>query len=579
MDAAPPEQSVDFTPCESDEFLQNICDLCIHDDKRIEAKAYCEVCLQYFCVSCQKSHQRANASKLHKILTGKDIPSKHTKSSVGPTCAVHPGKSVEFFCHEHKTQCCVTCKVLSHTTCKSLVVLEKLSSKTNLKEDTNLKLNGLRCIFNEFKRLGDACEVQMSDLGIERQRLITSVKDMRKTINQHLDNLEANIIKQIDEAVNASLSDLKKQKAEMNSAKTELYQQLKTYEEIFKTGDGSQISLMSATMESEIPTYVKSLDHIYEHFYMSAVVFKPNKLLKDFNRQISSFGELGTDRNKIPIRRPYKEREAVYLTTVTYWSGGKSNFYAENAVVMPDGGIFLFDRTGKRLKLFDANYTELSEMSVDSEPWGMAMLSPSNAIIALPFQQTFMSVSITPANKLVQSKTIKTKVPYYKIVRYEGNMVANADLFAVAMDDTSYYFDLVDRTGKLLHRIRKEERSSQLFAGISCICLSQDNNNLYITDTNKGCFGLALANGNFVFKYKDDAIKCYKGICTDPEGLVYVSGLESNNITTLSNKGQKLKELVKLSGLGPCALNYSRIFNKLYVFQDATSTIKLFSLI
>ena len=585
MARAPPEECIIGSPAsEANELFQNICDLCIYDNQRIEAKAYCAVCTQYFCLSCQKSHERANATKLHKILTGKDMPGMDINAPTRPTCTVHPGKTVEYFCLGHKSQCCVTCKVLNHTTCQTVVDIEKLASKENLGEDANLKLNGLRCIFDEFERLEKVSEKHITDLNTKRHNLITSIKDMRKSINEHLDKLETNILMQIDDEMNTCVADLEKQKLEMNSAKMELFQQIKSYEELQKAGVASKLSLMSATMDSKISKYVQSLNRIYDTFFAVDVTFTQNKMLKDFKCQVSSLGETQVDRFGTQIRRSYQERQPVYLDDVAYWSEGQSQFYAENVVLLPNGGLILSNRNTKTLKMFDANYKKVSDLVMKSEPWSVALLpsdsfSASDAFVALPNVRSIMSVWIlNTTSGLVSGKTYKTKVPYYRMATYNGDLVANATVFAIGMDDSFYYFDLLDKHGKLLDRARKEQRPSTLFRGITSLCLSQDNMNVYITDTNNGCVGLSL-DGNVVFKYKDETIECYSGICTDTEGFIYISGRDSDNLTMINDDGQKVKEVVKLTGFGPCAVAYYHSFNKLYVFHKEATIFRLFALI
>ena len=602
-EAHPEELDEDRPACDVEELRQNICDLCIHDQQRIAANAYCPACMQYICLSCQKSHERANATKMHKMLIGENMPHKGsdistkpslaksdsrkqasprhdvTKPSVTkPSCPKHSGKIVEYFCFEHMVRCCGSCKVLEHQTCNKLEYLEKLTADETMIADTPLKVDGLRCILAEFERLEQISGNRTSYLDAERIKLITKFKDIRAGVNKHLDKLEESITKETKIKINSCVLELKKQLTEMNSVKSHLAQRLKSYEELKKKDGYNQVelALVSETIHAEMLTFVESLTHIYGNFHTEVVVFQPNKSLQEFDRYISSFGELTVGPTNAVIRRSYKERQAVFLGYDSYWREGESEFYTADVNIMPHGGLLLFDRERKRLKLFNTNYEVMSEMDVASEPWSVAIMSSMDAFVALPRTKTILAVTISRGRYLLQDKAFKTKIPYYKLAKCM--FYGSAKLFAIGMDDVSYYFDLIDKHGKLINRIRTEQRSSLLFTGITTLCISSDNKTVFITDTNNGCIGLSMS-GDILFRYKDEEVQNYRAVCSLPEGLLAISGCDTNNLIILDEAGNKVKELVNHTDLHPCALAYRVESNKLYVSHSTASTITLFALL
>ena len=84
----------------SDETFQHICDLCVEDEKHLEAKAFCSVCHQYMCDSCQRLHARIKATKDHLVVTGNELTTQNQTAVTGNELATQDHTAVTTQAHD-----------------------------------------------------------------------------------------------------------------------------------------------------------------------------------------------------------------------------------------------------------------------------------------------------------------------------------------------------------------------------------------------------------------------------------------------------------------------------------------------
>lgn len=355
---------------ESDEYIQHICDLCIQDDQEIEAKAFCTVCMQYICQSCYKSHLRANVSKDHKCLTGKDIPSKQTKSQIMPRCKKHPEQGFEQFCFDHRVVLCKTCKIIDHRNCKTDQI-STLSSDALFKNESKLKITSLKKMLAEFSRLEKMSEAKVVDLDLQRKDAIKNVRKVKENINQYLDTLEKRIVAKINQSVRHGVAQLSRKKEEIGCLVKELEKELEGYQEMQTGAVGSDHAfVMSINMEAEIGKYIAILNDI--GVYLPDTKLDIDETLSNFQFQVQSFGNFEV----VQTQKLQEEKDIVHLTTVKIGSSVDKTVCKVNSVEMTnDVGLLVCDGGRKKVMLYDPNYKEISEISFLDTPYHLAMVS------------------------------------------------------------------------------------------------------------------------------------------------------------------------------------------------------------
>lgn len=260
-------------------------------------------------------------------------------------------------------------------------------------------------------------------------------------------------------------------------------------------------------------------------------------------------------------------KKSVYLEHIVVRTARDNNKVQINALeVASDNLLLVCDYGNYKVKLLNPENDLVSEVGLSSEPYGMALVTSTEAIVTLPKESCLQLVKIESSRMLILRDKINTKFCCEKIRRYEENFIVTA------YDKIYFNLSIVDKKGKLLHPIYNEPRNSlQVFKSYNEMFFCPENRTIYVTNKKLGCVGISL-QGEMLFSFKESGESNHYGICTDTDGLVYIACYNTNKIVLINNMGQKIKDIVTLRGLKPSYVGYHQI-NKLFVAKVKTSKI------
>ena len=234
-------------------------------------------------------------------------------------------------------------------------------------------------------------------------------------------------------------------------------------------------------------------------------------------------------------------------------------------------GLLLCDSGNKKLKLlkfFGQRHEILSEVSLTSDPGGIAFLNTKNAIVSLPEEKCIQKFRIKEKGILVLEERWRTIFKCSKLVKFHGDLIASAE------DDFNFYIILMQKEGKLLRCIYNEPKpTSRLLHNMTALALSRNRRNILIVSQSIGCVGMTLA-GEFTYRYRETGEHFHTGLCSDKQGNMYVGCYITDKIVMLSKTGEKLCDFISFKRMHPEAIHFSNDL-KLYVFSGSTK--KLYS--
>lgn len=263
-----------------------------------------------------------------------------------------------------------------------------------------------------------------------------------------------------------------------------------------------------------------------------------------------------------------KDKRSVYLEHIVVGAALDKYNVAINALEVTSEDLLLVcDYGNYKVKLLNPENELLSEVSLSSEPYGMALLDSSEAIVTLPKDSCLQLVKIKSGRTLILEDKIKTKLCCEKIMGYEENFIVTA------YDDIYFNISIIDKKGKVLRSIYNEPRKSlHVFKSYNEMAVSPDKTTIYITNKKVGCVGISL-EGKTLFGFKESGESNHYGICTDSDGLVYIACYDTDKIVLINNMGKKIKDIVSLKGLKPSYVGYSHTDSKLFVEQVNTNKV------
>lgn len=239
--------------------------------------------------------------------------------------------------------------------------------------------------------------------------------------------------------------------------------------------------------------------------------------------------------------------------------------------VTSSGGLLVCDKASARVKLFDDYFRPVTEISLPSEPYGMVLVEQNKILVSLPDFQCLQQLTLSSNQRLILKRKIQTEVKCDRLINYEDALIVSSH------DQRAVSVCIIDLNGVLIRCIRKEEITpGGLFSNLGFIALSPDNGVIYVTEMCNGCVGISVSSGEVLFVYKESKTKFLFGVCTDPEGYVYISSIDKDKIVMLDSEGKKVKQLATLSDSSPGFITYSTVQRKLFIKTVYTNKLLIY---
>ncbi|CAC5413851.1 unnamed protein product [Mytilus coruscus] len=177
--------------------VNHICHLCEEEDVSNVAVVWCADCETFLCKDCERHHSRIKASKGHQTITLDEymkLPSfiVYIKSR----CEKHDEK-YDFYCRFLDDPCCVKCLKDNHKDCRDLDpfvdILRDIKTSTkvsNLEKELNILLEN-------FETVAKYLNSRIKTLQENKTESLNEIRNLRASINKHLDEIEKKIVDDI----------------------------------------------------------------------------------------------------------------------------------------------------------------------------------------------------------------------------------------------------------------------------------------------------------------------------------------------------------------------------------------------
>ncbi|CAC5396343.1 unnamed protein product [Mytilus coruscus] len=160
------------------------CSVCNQRQITKPSVVWCSECNEGLCEDCREHHSLSNATKNHETVPiAKYIKLPAEVLQVAQFCQIHNEK-YELFCRKHDCPCCKKC-VETHNKCKDLRNIK--SSEAFLEIE----------VADNIKRMRINREENLASIGEKRKAIKIEVQNFRTKINERLDNLQNDIMKEI----------------------------------------------------------------------------------------------------------------------------------------------------------------------------------------------------------------------------------------------------------------------------------------------------------------------------------------------------------------------------------------------
>ena len=316
------------------------------------------------------------------------------------------------------------------------------------------------------------------------------------------------------------------------------------------------------------------LDKNDDKTYLKQVT-KDNKLVSKYEGSDNVRTDTkGTSQEvKMNDRHAFREKVAVHIGQIHVTVITDEDTAIVCALEVLDEERFVVcDSANNKIKMFHIEDKLLSEVALTSKPGGLVMLTATDILVSLPLEQCLQMAKTDSRNQLIMKSKANTSKRYYRLIKYQENVIVHAE------DDSQKFIFVMDKNGKEVRRIITDTKGRDaVFSVVRFICISTDDNVLYVTDSKRGCIGLSMT-GDVLFAYKETKTKEHWGVCTDKNGCVYLSCPDTDKIVMLNNKGEKIKDLLQKKGMDPGFMSFSKLSDSLFVWSDQVKYVLIYKL-
>ncbi|XP_052253209.1 uncharacterized protein LOC127859742 [Dreissena polymorpha] len=501
----------------SDMVQDFLCSTC--EEKKLEESAdyYCESCVKFFCSKCIDLHsQLFTQHSPHGRGDMKKWPVAKKVEDFLLKCDVHKEENNDMFCKDHSQLCCNKCAILSHRTCKTVILLSDLVKNT----PTDLKQVSvtIQTTLAQLKELQENQEDSIQSLLSSYFEQLHKIQEYRKKIIADLNKLEQKTMQELKDTLTKLQAPLERDIDKCSTLQDELKQ---LGEAIHDIGDKNkqELSLIaSIKCKDKIQQFEK---YQKENFVevKSSISFQPNNEIVEYLSKLSGLGTLTVMQNPDKVMRMDGKSENDVCTEGDYTCN------IRDICVLSSGQVLVADNNNNKVKLLSQTYQVVSHCSVSDElNWleGICQITPSEFGIA--------------GDLFVTSGTA---------------------LFKYKLSDTC---TLVSK----LHEDKSDKWT------VSRCAVSPTGDKLYITSPDRHKLLTLAKDGSILATFMDPAVKFLTGLHVTPAGQVLVCGLDSKNIIQVDSKGcMKLATLATRSdGVeGPFSVCYNRITDSIIVGQ------------
>ena len=413
------------------------------------------------------------------------------------------------------------------------------------------------------KRLTDDKEENIQEILTQKKQICEEIHKIRKSLNDHLDQLQETLIG----SINKTVDDVTLQLGDVKNSLTEIENKISDI-----TLEFNKIKEHASDLQTflSLPHLISKANDEEKNVEKLGSENKLNRKTIIFNARIDeiikmkSIGDVGIDDIKCDVAYvKEKEKQAQIvgpltkdrinlklLNQIEVIIGDRSNIITGCAIL--DNGKVLFSEYNEykytdRVTLNRSNgYCIRTVQSLDPEGSFYDITSINTNTIAVSTSTCISIVNIDTQNVI---QTINNKNRY---------------CFGTShCADKLYYCSNLEG----IRRFDMKTKANQLLVPTTNICkfsyISCDGNRLFYTSSTNtvNCCDM---NGKSIWSFEDTSrLRSPRGVVVDNQGFVFVAGEQSGNIVMISPDGNSAKDVYYISS--PRAMCYDKNNNKILV--------------
>ncbi|VDH93907.1 Hypothetical predicted protein [Mytilus galloprovincialis] len=547
--------------------VNNFCHLCEEEDVSNVAVVLCADCETFLCKDCERHHSRNRASKGHQTITMdeyKKLPS--FIADIKSRCEKHDEK-YDFCCKFHGEPCCVKCIKDIHKDCRDLdPLVEVLKDIKNSAKVSNLDKE-FNILLENFETVVKYLNLRTATLQENKTVCLKEIRNLRASINKHLDEIEKNIVDDLSVEYNKIKLKYDHLTSEMENKKKSIQNWQNDFSKMTLYATDLQIYVGLQYLEklaSEEVGYLLNFQRKGQpEEIRSGTKLSPD--LKTFVNKIKTFGTAVIQSSPLSLELKTSDEcqanisfpQFLTIDQITPTLKKRLTIPEQNITpkifgcqILPNDNILILDKANKKLVLFSRDGENGETVFIfEDDPNDLCYIKGN--LIAVSFHALFQIFLIDLSTKMI-TKTIEVDDSCFGI---ESN---GKILIVKLLGGTKSVFTL-DLDGNVLSTFK--------VPGSRTIRIALCKDRIVCTDWKDDLVSCYTNDGVLLWTHKHENICEPWGITVDKHGFIYVACKGNGRIIVLSEDGKKSRTILSTdNGIAePVAINIDESSSTLLV--------------
>jgi hypothetical protein len=555
------------TSNQSDERLCSFC-----DPSPIKAMGWCPECDDFLCSDCLRHHKSSKTSKHHSTMSLEDYKELPTVvQAMKHHCEDHD-EPHHMYCPVHNRPCCIRCVLTAHKECTDVAPITDFISNVKSSPAILDLEQTLKELGSFVKRLMDDKDENLQEILTRKKEICEEIHKIRKSLNDHLDQLQETLIGSITKTVDDVTLQLGDDKNRLTEIENKASNITMEFIKIKEHASDLQTFLSLPHLVSKANDEEKKIEKLGSEGKFNRKSIKFTTKIDDIIK-MKSIGDVGVDDIKSDVAYvKEKEKQAqivgplarrtsddiilTFLKEIKVRTGNLSNKLTGCSIL--DNGEILFSEynlhtTTHRVTLNDSRgnfIRDVTELNPDEGPfYDLTSIETKTAAVSTG---TCINIVNIDTHK---GHTFENHHTCYGITHWDGK------LYFCSSNEGIRRLDLKTGISQFLHTNIDEwliPTNMGEFSYISC-----DGNRLFYT-SNTDTVACCDMNGKPIWSFKDTSLlRSPRGVVISNHGFVFVAGEKSGNIVVISPDGNSSKEVYQISS--PRAMCYDKNNNTILV--------------
>ncbi|CAC5396781.1 unnamed protein product [Mytilus coruscus] len=545
----------------------HICSVCDLRNITKQSITWCTECDEGLCFECQEHHSLSKGTRKHNTISITEyqkLPSGTLQLT--QKCDKHYEKYT-IYCKKHECPCCSSCIVENHSDCQDLAKLAEIVKNIRLSNVLYEIENSCAELVDDIKKIQHSVQYSLKTLSGEKLKILEEIKQTRITINKHLDKIQEDTLKTIQETEEKEHKNISEILALLKEKENEIFECQRNMEKVKENATDLQTFLSIKQLEKEVSKKEHFLRSLIESgtFKESNLSYQVNTAILKIIADIESFGKVHIKTKPFDVvltRKKDKQAQSMVprelsrsikninlkLQNIIITMGGKT----WGCCMLPDGRTAFTDCDCVRV--FNTDGSKDFEVATPTSACDIAYISVDNTLAVTSGSSGIKCITIID----IQNKKIKDKIDvdsyYYGIAVKGTTFICSTSRKGIRL--------VYPYNNSISYLVRQEIPRFCYVAIFGYKMYHTNNRSNSVT-----CYDLqGTCRVQWLFK-NESVLKIPSGISVDNDGNVYVIGNSSKNVVVISANGQEYKEILNArDGLQDATgLHYNRNTNQLLV--------------